>query len=232
MSEVIISSPEGRIEGKYNHSAEPNAPTALILHPHPLHGGTMNNKVVYNVYHTFVRNGFSTLRINFRGVGKSSGTFDNGVGELIDAAIALDWLQLQNPSSNNFWIAGFSFGAWIAMQLLMRRPEIHGFVAVSPPANLYDFSFLSPCPSSGLVVGAEKDSVAPEESISKLLSKISKQKNTEIDYQVIPGADHFYRLTMDDLVKSIDDYIKKRFSEIQDHTITKVDRRRRRQPVE
>ena len=87
------------------------------------------NKIVYNIYHAFKNIGFATLRFNFRGVGKSQGSYDNGVGELTDAAAALDWLQNENPTAQNTWIAGFSFGSWLALQLLMRRPEIAGFIA-------------------------------------------------------------------------------------------------------
>src|SRR6266446_3729921 len=154
MPDVIINGPEGRIEGRYHHARVPAAPMALVLHPHPQHGGTMNNKVVYTLYQCFVRRGFSTLRFNFRGVGRSQGSFDRGEGELSDAASALDWLQTYNPNAQFCWIAGFSFGAWIGMQLLMRRPEIESFIAVAPPANIYDFTFLAPCPSSGLVLQA------------------------------------------------------------------------------
>ena len=78
MPDVVINGPEGRLEGKYHHSKEANAPIALLLHPHPQYGGTMNNKVVYTLYHAFVRRGFSALRFNFRGVGRSQGTFDRG----------------------------------------------------------------------------------------------------------------------------------------------------------
>ena len=95
------------------------------------------------------RRGFATLRFNFRGVGKSQGVFDNGIGELSDAASALDWVQQIHPEARTTWIAGFSFGAWIGMQLLMRRPEVRGFISIAPPANMYDFTFLAPCPSSG-----------------------------------------------------------------------------------
>ncbi|HEY8351277.1 MAG TPA: alpha/beta hydrolase, partial [Sphingomonadales bacterium] len=145
MPEVIFNGPEGRLEGRYHPSKKENAPIALVLHPHPQYGGTMNNKVVYYLYHSFVHRGFSVLRFNFRGVGRSQGSFDNGVGELSDAAAALDWLQNYNRDASTCWVAGFSFGAWIGMQLLMRRPEIEGFIAVSPPANMYDFTFLAPC---------------------------------------------------------------------------------------
>src|SRR5690606_33397603 len=129
--------------------------------------------VVYNVYKCLVQQGFTTLRINFRGVGRSQGAFDNGIGEMTDAATALDWLQLQNPLSNSNLIAGFSFGAWIAMQLIMRRPEINNFIAVSPPVNKYDFSFLSPCPIPGLILQGDQDSIVSEESVLELAHKLS-----------------------------------------------------------
>ena len=96
MPEVTINGPEGRIEGRYFHSKTPNAPIALFLHPHPQHGGTMNNKVVYNLHYAFHKMGFTVLRFNFRGVGRSQGEYDQGVGELSDAASALDYLQSQN----------------------------------------------------------------------------------------------------------------------------------------
>src|ERR1700751_5228555 len=165
MPEVIMNGPEGRLEGRYQQGEGPNAPIALMLHPHPQHGGTMNNKVVYHLYHGFVRRGFSALRFNFRGVGKSQGIFARGEGELSDAPAALDWLQSYNANATACWIAGFSFGAWIGMQLLMRRPEIAGFVSVSPPANMYDFGFLAPCPSSGLVLQGDSDDIVPQESV-------------------------------------------------------------------
>ena len=180
-----------------------------MLHPHPQYGGTMNNKVVYTLFHAFVRQGFSVLRFNFRGVGRSQGVFDRGEGELSDAAAALDWLQSYNENAEGCWIAGFSFGAWIGMQLLMRRPEITGFVSVAPPANMHDFSFLAPCPSSGLILQGDKDEVVPEASVKKLVDKLSSQRGISIDYRVVPGADHFFRDQMEELSGHVDDYLLK-----------------------
>jgi len=207
MPEVIINGPEGRIEGRYHHCKTPNAPIALLLHPHPQHGGTMNNKVVYALYHAFVRRGFSALRFNFRGVGRSQGTFDRGEGELSDAASALDWLQTYNANTRSCWIGGFSFGAWIGMQLLMRRPEIDGFIAVAPPANLYDFSFLAPRPSSGLIVQGDKDQIVTLEAQQKLVNKLSHQRDIKIDYRIVKGADHFFQSHMEELTAHAESYI-------------------------
>jgi uncharacterized protein len=210
MPEVIINGPEGRLEGRYHHSKHPNAPIALLLHPHPQHGGTMNNKVVYTLYHAFVRQGFSALRFNFRGVGRSQGSFARGEGELSDAASALDWLQSYNANAAACWIGGFSFGAWIGMQLLMRRPEIDGFISVAPPANLYDFGFLAPCPSSGLIIHGDKDHLVPLESVQKLINKLMHQRDITIDFRLVRGADHFFQSRLEELDEEVEDYLTKK----------------------
>ena len=215
MPEVTINGPAGRLEGRYTHNKSPNAPIALVLHPHPQHGGTMNNRVVYTLFQSFVAAGFSTLRINFRGVGRSQGKYDRGEGEMNDAASAVDWLQTYNPQASAIWIAGFSFGAWIGMQLLMRRPEFDGFVVVSPPANLYDFTFLAPCPSSGLILQGDKDDLVSEPAVAKLAEKIAKQRGLAIDYRVVPGANHFFADQQDILAEHITGYLKKAMAERQ-----------------
>jgi len=213
MPEVIFNGPEGRLEGRYQHNPSPNAPIALILHPHPQQGGTMNNKVVYALYHVFARQGFSVLRFNFRGVGRSQGTFDRGEGELSDAASALDWLQTFNQNASACWVAGFSFGAWIGMQLLMRRPEIKGFISVAPPANSYDFSFLAPCPSSGLMVHGDKDENVPLTAVEKLVHKLHHQRDIRIDYRIVHGADHSFRDHTEELEAHVVDYLTKALSQ-------------------
>ena len=209
MPEVIFPGPEGRLEGRFSPGPRPRAPVALILHPHPQAGGTMNNAIVQALFKTFVRRGFATLRFNFRGVGKSQGVFDNGIGELSDAASALDWVQSIHPEATQTWIAGFSFGAWIGMQLLMRRPEIDGFISIAPPANKYDFTFLAPCPSSGLIVQGDKDEIVPHDAVQKLVNKLSQQKDIKIDYRLVPGANHFFSLHNEQLLTHIDEYLTK-----------------------
>lgn len=230
MPEVIITGPDGRLEGRYQHNPAKNAPIALILHPHPLYGGTMNNKVVYKMFQTFVDQGFSTLRFNFRGVGKSQGSYGDGLGELCDAANALDWLQQQSPDTSGCWIAGFSFGGWIATQLLMRRPELEGFVAVSPPANLYDFSFLSPCPSCGLITMGDRDDVASESAVSEMVGNLTLQPGASVDYQVIQGADHYYRNHLDELSNTIKEYVSTTAEEVRARRRARPDRKRRQLP--
>ena len=209
MPEVIFNGPAGRLEGRYSHSKIKNAPLALILHPSPEHGGTMNNKISYMMFQAFVARGFSTLRFNFRGVGRSQGMFDGGEGELSDAASALDWMQEINKNAPYVWVSGFSFGSLIGMQLLMRRPEIQGFISVAAPAHMDDFSFLAPCPTSGLFVHGRQDDVVPENNVSELVERLHQQKGINIDYRVIDGANHFFHGHADLLMEHIHDHLNK-----------------------
>jgi len=209
MPEVIFTGPEGRLEGRYSHSKTKNAPLAVVLHPSPEHGGTMNNKIGYMMFQAFVARGFSTLRFNFRGVGRSQGIFDHGEGELSDAAAALDWIQSLNQNAPYVWVGGFSFGAWIGMQLLMRRPEIEGFISVAPPANTEDFSFLAPCPTSGLIVYGENDDIVPASSFDSFADKVQLQRGIEIDYRMIEGANHFFHDKTDLVIEHMHDHMNK-----------------------
>jgi len=172
----------------------------------------MNHPIVMAMYHSFVKRGFATLRFNFRGVGRSQGVFDNGIGELSDAASALDWMQQFNHEAHTTWVGGFSFGAWIGMQLLMRRPEIKGFISIAPPANMYDFAFLAPCPSSGIIVDGEMDEVVPGAAVLKLVEKLKTQRHITIEHQTIPGANHFFENEMDHLMGVVDAYLDVRLA--------------------
>lgn len=229
VQEIVFNGPEGRLEGRFFKSEELNAPAILLLHPHPLHGGTMNNKVIYTGFHTLARHKCSVLRFNFRGVGKSNGVFDHGAGELMDAAAALDWLEEKCPEASSYWLVGFSFGAWIALQLLMRRPELAGFIAISPPAATHDFNFLSPCPTPGAIIQGTKDEVVKEEVVYKLFEKLDKQRGSDIEYYPIRGANHFFENQLDELKEVIENYIRPRISLQAAPRRIKRDRRRRQQ---
>lgn len=209
MPEVIINGPAGRLECRYSPSSDPSAPTALVLHPEPDKRGTMNNRVTFATYQKFKERGFSVMRFNFRGVGRSQGTYEQGEGELADAATAMDWLQSQHPGSNVCWIAGFSFGSWIGMQLMMRRPEITGFISLSPPAATHDFTFLAPCPASGLIIQGTQNDQVPHSRVEALVEKISKQKGISIDINLIDGANHFFSTHLDEAMASLDGYLTK-----------------------
>ena len=206
--EIFIPGPCGRIQAKYFKNKQPNAPVALVLHPHPQYGGTMNNRIVYEIYNSFYKNNFSVIRINFRGVGKSDGVFDNGQGELSDAAAALDWIERENPGYGQCWVSGFSFGALICMQLIMRRPEVNKFITISPQPNLYDFSFLSPCPISGIIIYGKNDELVQIDSLLNLKKRLSVQKNIDVKFDSITNANHFYKNKEKELALLIDRYIK------------------------
>jgi len=212
MPEIIFAGPEGRLEGRYQKGKGDNPPVALILHPHPLFGGSMSNKATYELYHMFARRGFSVLRFNFRGVGRSQGEYDQGQGELADAATALDYLQQLNPAAPFAWVAGVSFGSWIAMQLLMRRPEIAGFISASAAANLYDFTFLAPCPSSGVVIHGANDKICPPEETKLMVERTRTQKGRKVEFRILPEADHFFESNTEEFLAMAENYLDERLA--------------------
>lgn len=223
MSQVFFKGPAGRIEGFCSESADPSAPIALILNPRFLHGEAMDNIVVNNLYKTLFNNNFTTMKINFRGVGRSEGKYEasnTNDGEKEDAAAALDWMQVNFPMNRFCLVAGFSFGAWVAMQLATRRPEITNFIAISPPVsqdkdkdkNKYDFSFLSPCPMTGLIIQGEADSIFEEKDVSALVKNLQQYKCVDIDYRTIPKADHFFRGKIEIFNDEVNHYLENKFS--------------------
>ena len=208
--EVFLPGPSGRLEAKYYKNQKKGSPIAIVLHPHPQYGGTMNNRVVQETFNVFMKNGFSVLKLNFRGVGKSEGTFDNGQGELSDAASALDWIERENQDYSQCWVSGFSFGSLICMQLIMRRPEVNNFIAVSPQPNVYDFSFLAPCPTSGQVIYSENDELVTKESINELDNRIKSQKGVEVLFSKIKNSNHFFKSKEKELTTEIEKYLKEK----------------------
>ena len=167
----------------------------------------MNNNLSLMLHKFFSDNGFSSLRFNFRGVGKSDGDHDGSEGELADSAIALDWLQNQNPESKEYWVCGISFGAWVGMQLLMRRPEIPKFILLSPPVGKYDFNFLAPCPASGVIISGEKDGLIDKDMVKDVATKLNKQKSISVKYDSVKSADHFFTNQEKKVIEKIKKYI-------------------------
>ena len=151
----------------------------------------MNNKVVVDTFHTFMDNDFSVCRVNFRGVGKSDGEFDNGQGELADAAAALDWLERENFDNSQCWVSGFSFGSLIAMQLLMRRPEINRFIAISPQPNVYDFSFYLHVQLQVWLLMVKRW-VSTNSIYYRTWQRLSAQKGIKVEFNAISEANHFF----------------------------------------
>ena len=197
------------MQGFYKHS-ENSSNIGLVLHPRNCLENSMDNNIVSSLFESFSSNNFSTLKINFRGINKSEGEIEeDGLGELSDAATALDWLQKQNQDTNNCWIAGIDFGAWIGSQLLMRRPEVIGFINVATPIKDFDFSFLSPCPASGLIIHPSKQIDIEEKNVSALVKKLATQKKIKINYKKINSDINFKNKE-----KEIKKYSEKLLSEV------------------
>jgi uncharacterized protein len=230
MTEITFKGPAGRIEAKYHQNEDPQAPVVLILPPNPLEGANFDNAITYELFKIFTDNAFSALRFNFRGIGKSEGKSDKGEGELLDAIAALDWLHQKNMDTKSFWIAGYDFGAWIALQLAMRRPEIEEYVLISPLSKKKDFNFVVPCAASGLLIHGDYDEMLPEEQINNLVEKLSSKAESKVEFINIEGANHSFENYIDELNFNIDNYIKKQTIENfeEGKKSLKRDRRRRR----
>lgn len=206
MPALMLNGPDGHLEARYQEGNGPNAPIAVVLHPHPLYGGTMNNKVAFKLFRGFADAGFAVLRFNFRSVEGSEGTHDEGNGELDDALAALEWLEHHNPDHAGIWIAGFSFGGWIAAKTLMKRSEIEGFVLVAPAASKYDFAFLDTCPCDGLIIQGTADDIVPAPSVQALAQRLAKAER-DVRLAMVEGAGHFFEKQMDLLQGHIDEYL-------------------------
>ena len=210
MQEVIFNGQEGKLGGRLLTGSDSKAPAALLLSPHPKYG-TMNNKLLYRAFYTFADEGLSVLRFNYRGIGRSQGVFDeDDKSATMDAAAALDYLQDRVPSASSYWILGLSFGAWIGMRLLIRRPEVGAFVAISPLTNVYDFASISPCPGEICILHGTEDKSVPEESVYNVYESIRKQKNSSIEYIPMYGADHMFKDKLDDMSSILSECIKAR----------------------
>lgn len=207
MNEVYFNGLSGRIEGRYYPNKDKSAPVALILHPDPSQGGTMRNLTTNAMLEVFVEVGCSSLVINFPGVGKSEGKIMEEQNDFLAASAALDWLQHNNPDASHYWVGGFSYGSFIAMQLASRRPEIEHFVLASPPVDRFDFSFASPCPLPGIVVAGDSDQIVSLDKITKAVNDWKKKKDSDILYDIIAGADHFFKNHLDEFRSKIRDYI-------------------------
>lgn len=192
---VTIQGERGTLEGIYGIGSEDiSAPTILLFHPQSNAGGTMYNEVLQAVFEFLLSMGFVALTINFGGVGNSSGTIENGFGEFLDGASAFKWLLSQRQFTKYRWVFGFSFGAYIAAHLTMRRPEIDNFIFLSSPLSLYDLSFFSPCPVPGLFIHAKKDKIIPEDQLFEFFLKNDKCKN--ISYysnENCQNSNHFFK---------------------------------------
>lgn len=222
--DVSIPAPHGRLEGIHRFPPEaPGSPAtspptasprglaphgsscALVLHPHPLFGGTMHNKVVFQAAKALLEAGYATLRINFRGVGRSTGVHDGGRGEVEDARVALDWLLERHAPVGRVLVAGFSFGAAVAIQLAGSDPRIQRLIAIGTPVRALDAGALDASRVPTLFVHGASDDVAPLEPLRALLDGHPSPARRLV---VLPGTGHFFDERLDELRDAVLDFAR------------------------
>ncbi|HZT59741.1 MAG TPA: alpha/beta family hydrolase [Pyrinomonadaceae bacterium] len=202
---LFIPAPHGRVEAILKAPAGETRGSALVLHPHPLHGGTMHNKVVFRAARALGDAGLLTLRINFRGVGLSTGEHTGARGgEQEDARLALDYLNANHPTPNLF-LAGFSFGARVGLEVGTRDERVRFLVGIGTPVSIeerdYDFSFLSGCRKPLLLVHGERDEFGSVADLRALASRLPPEAQVRV--AVIPGAGHFFDDQLEELRRVI-----------------------------
>ncbi len=195
---VTVPGPAGGLEGLLQ-IRDPDAPSlaALVCHPHPAYGGTLHNKVVHRLASTLFDLGVAVLRFNFRGVGKSEGTFDDGDGELEDARAALGFLRDRYPGAR-VWLAGFSFGSWIAARLAAdpaERAKIERLILIAPPIHRSSFEALRSLATPKLVVQGTVDDLCPKTDLDREYPTWAEPK----EVRIVEGATHFFDKRLGDL---------------------------------
>jgi len=181
---ITFLSEEYEIEGLLNQRDEKKG--VVVTHPHPLYGGDMNNLVVESIVHVYHMKGYSTLKFNFRGVGRSQGTYDNGLGEQKDVLSALSFLS--DMGMERIDLAGYSFGAWVNAHAQQKDTLTKQMIMVSPPVGFMDFKSIVTIDALKFVVTGNRDDIAPADVIEKMISTW----NPNARFEVIDGADHFY----------------------------------------
>lgn len=180
----------------------------LVCHPHPLFGGTMHNKVVYQVAKTLDHLGVAVLRFNFRGAGLSAGMHDRGKGEQADAQAGLDFLSTEFPRTP-LLLAGFSFGAWVGLRAGCEDKGVTELIALGTPVNNSDFSYLASCGKPKLFVHGAKDEYGDVKKVEHLVESLPGENRLI----VIDGAEHFFMGKLDQVDRAISDWLRERHSE-------------------
>jgi alpha/beta superfamily hydrolase len=185
VKKITIISEDYEIEGLLNKRDENKG--VVVTHPHPLYGGDMYNLVVETIVHVYNIKGYSTLKFNFRGVGKSQGQYDNGVGEQKDVLAALSFLA--DMGMERIDLAGYSFGAWVNAHAVVQGDSVvENMAMVSPPVGFMDFHAISAMNVLRFVITGSRDDIAPADAVKKMLPTW----NPDARFEIVDGADHFY----------------------------------------
>ncbi len=177
---------------------------ALVLHPHPLGGGTMHNKVVFRAASALNVAGLISLRLNFRGVGQSTGEHDEGRGELEDVRAGLSYLTETFPEQP-ITLCGFSFGARVGLEVGVSDDRVRNMISIGTPVDKYDFSFLGACDKPILFVHGDQDEFGSTQHLQELVDTI-QQHNQAVELQVIKGSGHFFEGHLDELKQAITEW--------------------------
>jgi uncharacterized protein len=206
---LFIPVPHGRLEAIIKSPQVSPRGVALVLHPHPLGGGTMHNKVVFRAAAALNDAGLVTLRINFRGVGQSTGLHDEGRGELEDVRAGLDYLSEEYPTAK-ITLCGFSFGARVGWEVGISDSRVSNLIGIGVPLDKYDFDFLKKCRKPVLFVHGENDEFGNVERIRALVTQL--ERDTEVQLVVVANADHFFEGHLDELKRAITEWVEKKLS--------------------
>jgi alpha/beta superfamily hydrolase len=198
---LFIPSPHGRLEAIVKAPRGPLRGAALVLHPHPLFGGTMHNKVVFRAAAALNDAGLSVLRINFRGVGQSTGEHDEGRGEREDVRAGLDYLA-ENYPRQEITLCGFSFGARIGLEVGVADQRVRRLISIGTPIDNYDFGFLADSNKPILFVHGDRDEFGGVERLRELTAKIKGP----VHLVVIKDARHFFDDHLDELKRAITEW--------------------------
>jgi alpha/beta superfamily hydrolase len=208
---LFIPVEHGRLEAILKRPASSAAAgVALVLHPHPVGGGTMHNKVVFRAAAALNEAGLITLRINFRGVGQSSGQHDEGRGELVDVRAGLQYLEKTFPQKP-VTLCGFSFGARVGLEIGISDPRVVNLISIGTPVDKYDFSFLGACRKPILFVHGDRDEFGSIPQLLDLVNKI-KQHNSSVELHVIKDSGHFFEGHLDELKQVITEWTRRQLS--------------------
>lgn len=185
---LLLQGPAGDLEVLLSPppSEDPPKAIAIICHPHPLYGGTMTNKVVTTLSKAFNQLEMQTIRFNFRGIGKSAGTYADGIGEQEDLLAVIEWITEISPKTP-IWLAGFSFGAYISICIAAQQ-TFAGLVSVAPPVNRFPFEVIPVITCPWIVVQGEKDEVVPVDDVKAWTEKL----NPRPELILFPDATHFF----------------------------------------
>jgi alpha/beta superfamily hydrolase len=208
---LFIPVAHGKLEAilKESRSGAPSG-VALVLHPHPLGGGTMHNKVVFRAASALNDAGLIALRINFRGVGQSTGTHDEGRGELEDVRASLQHLATTYPGQP-ITVCGFSFGAWVGLKVGLPDEPVSNMISIGTPVDNYDFGFLEPCRKPLLFVHGDRDEFGSVPRLRDLVSAIQRH-NTSVELDIIKRSGHFFEGHLDELKQVITDWMARQLS--------------------